>query len=103
MISWKSSAVEFLGWLELIFSDRDVVDQRVLSVLSKDSGLLCTDVLCSKISKMGKKMVANCMTMMPGASHMGGTNHGLTGLKYVVKTAAIQRGEPGSLRSQLGT
>jgi hypothetical protein len=81
LISWKSSAVEFLGWLELIFSERDVVDQRVLSVLSKDSGLLCTDVLCSQISKIGKKIVANCMTTIPGASHMGGTNHGFTGLK----------------------
>lgn len=50
---------------------------------------------------MGKKIVANCITTIPGASHIGGTHHGFTGLNAVEKTAAIQRGDPGSLQGQL--
>jgi hypothetical protein len=71
-------------------------DHSALSELLKELALLSIELRCSKISNMGKKMVANCITMIPGASHIGGTNQGFTGLNAVENTAAIQRGEPGS-------
>jgi hypothetical protein len=46
---------------------------------------------------MGKKIVQACMTIMPGASHIGGTKYLLMGLNFGEKTDASQSGEPGNL------
>lgn len=74
------------------------VARRVDPVLLNESTRLSIELRCSKISKMGKNTVANCMTMIPGASHIGGTNQGLTGLKAFEKTEAIHKGDPGNLQ-----
>jgi len=41
--------------------------------------------------------VQACMTVMPGASHIGGTKYVLMGLNLGEKTDASQIGEPGIL------
>jgi len=46
---------------------------------------------------MGKKIVQACITIMPGASHIGGTKYLLMGLNFGEKTDASQSGEPGNL------
>lgn len=72
VISMESCGLD-LDWNESVYSE---------SPADSNEALLRESRLVDQASNIGMNMVTNCMIMIPGANHIGGTQRMLTGLNW---------------------